>query len=151
MLLLEKTLFWDFPFVVMSRSFREQSRQFVVWTIRLVIFFPFLFLSLFVFFCTFFFGKTVVDYCWLLSFLFLMKFLINASTQFSMLATPLSSFLDMYNLSILSLVIIFIVRWSIYLIFSFVHFKNGPEYFTRRTVYPFDEISVRMETDTTST
>ena len=57
-----------------------------------------------------------------------------------MLASPLSPFLDTYSLSMSSLrclvlffVFNFLVLWSICLISSFIHFKNGPEYLIRDT------------------
>ena len=63
---------------------------------------------------------------------------IDASTLSSMVASPLSPFLNTYNLSTLSLrcnalfmVINFLVFWSICWSPSLIHFKNGPEYITR--------------------
>ena len=64
---------------------------------------------------------------------------IEASTLYWMLASPFPPFLDTYSLTMLSLgckalgmVISFLVLCSICLSSSLVHFKNGPEYLTRR-------------------
>ena len=74
--------------------------------------------------------------------LFLMYSLsLHATTLYSMLVNPLSPFLDTYSLSTPSLGYkanasspIFL---PICLSFSFVRFKNGPVYLTRRTAHVF--------------
>ena len=74
----------------------------------------------------------------------------DVSPLFLMLASPLSPFLDTYNLPTLSLgcnalciVISFLVLWSICLS-SLIHFKNSPEYLMMGDspgIYSFDKVS----------
>ena len=86
-----------------------------------------------------FFLVTITNLSWL--FLMLSSSCIDASTLSSMRASPSPpSFHDTYSLSLaslecnsLSIVITFLVYWSIYISSSRVHFKNDPDYHTRRT------------------
>ena len=66
---------------------------------------------------------------------------IDTLMQFPILASPLYRFCDTFSLSMSSLgckafciVFNYLILWSICLIFSLVHFKNGPEYLISGTL-----------------
>ena len=129
----------------MFRSSCVRSQLFVAWNIHTVIFFfDFRFLVFFCFFFLFVLLLRVLLLAVEISFPLLLSMyssslFIDASKQSSMLASPLPpSVLDTYSLSLSSLgcnalctVINFPLLWSICPSSSY-HFKNGPEYLTRR-------------------
>ena len=88
-----------------------------------------------------------------LSLLFLMNSLspcINASMQFSMLVSQFPPFLVSYSLSMssvrckaLCIIINFLVLWFFCLSSSLVHFKNSPEYLTRRIKFMLQSLILR--------
>ena len=128
----------------MSRFYR----LFVVWNINAIVFLSFFcFLVIVVLWILVLFMLllvTVIRFS-LLFFMLSSCRLIDVSTLCSMLLSPPPlSFLDIYSLSIsslgstaISIVMNFLVLFSICCSSVLCHFKNGPEYLTRRTAEVF--------------
>ena len=131
----------DFLFVSIFLFSPTQSRHLLTWNIHIIyllFFFQVLSLTFSIFFSLVIL-RAVNNLC--LSFLIsILSPRYNGPTNYLMLVSSLLSFLGTCSLSMSShgcqafgVVINFLVGWSVCLRSSLVHFRNGPEYYTRRT------------------